>query len=52
MSAWFLLLVVWSVGLCVGFRLPHNKLSSNKTDMRQMAYNGTRVWHVANTNLN
>jgi len=35
----YLLLVVWSVRLCVGFRLPHNKLSSSKNELRQMAYN-------------
>jgi len=39
----YLLLVVWSVRLCVGFRLPHNKLSSSKNELRQMAYNGTAL---------
>lgn len=34
-----MLLVVWSVGLCAGIRLPHDKQSSYKDIKRQMAYN-------------
>jgi len=28
---------------CGGFRLPHERLLNSKTDMRQMAYNGTVI---------